>query len=175
MALRTIDKPATGEYPPYAEMYIGLLPDDGHLLDHMEKAIGSTIDLVRSIPEHRLMFRYEEGKWTIKEIFVHIIDDERIYGYRALSFARGDKTELPGFEQEDYADASGANERDMKNILKEYSDVRRSTISLFNGLSDQALLNMGVANTNPVSVRALAYHIAGHEMHHLNIIKQRYL
>src|SRR5207253_10519819 len=106
---------------------------------------------------------------------VHVIDDERIYAYRALRFARNDKTELPGFEQDAYALNSGANERSVKNILKELTSVRRATISLFDGLDDEALTREGVADGNKVSVRALAYHIAGHELRHINIIKERYL
>jgi len=103
------------------------------------------------------------------------MDDERIYAYRAMCFARGEQTPLPGFEQDDYARNSGANERDIDNILEEYEAVRRSTIALFIGLPDSALIKTGIANNNNVSVRALVYHLAGHELHHINLIKSRYL
>jgi uncharacterized damage-inducible protein DinB len=127
------------------------------------------------LPAEKLTFRYAEGKWTIKEILVHLIDDERIYAYRALRFARQDQTELPGFEQDDYALHSGANERDIHDILKEFATVRAATISLFEGFDREALLRTGIADGKIMSVRAAAYHIAGHEMRHLNIIKERYL
>lgn len=170
-----IEKPGEGEYAPYAIRYIGLLPDDGLVLQHLEENLAATSDFILSLPEEKLTSRYAEGKWTIKEILVHIIDDERIYAYRALRFARNDKTELPGFEQDAYAAHSGANERDVRDILREFAAVRRATISLFEGLSPEALVRAGLADGKVMSVRAAAYHIAGHEMRHLNIIKERYL
>jgi uncharacterized damage-inducible protein DinB len=173
--MKNIEKPKEGEYPPYAIMYIDLLPDDSLVLKYLKENLKSTKDLILSLPEEKLLYRYAEGKWTIKEVLVHIIDDERIYSYRALRFARNDQTELPGFEQDDYARYSGANARGIKDILKEYAAVRNSTIAFFNGLDEEAFTRAGVANKNLVSVRALAYHIAGHEMHHINIIKERYL
>lgn len=121
------------------------------------------------------MYRYAEAKWTIKEILVHIVDDERIYAYRALRFARNDRTELPGFEQDDYTRASHANARSLTNIFEEYEAARSATIAMFNGFDDGALLRSGVANGTVMSVRAAAYHIAGHELHHVSIIRERYL
>jgi DinB superfamily len=103
------------------------------------------------------------------------MDDERVYAYRALRFARNDKTELPGFEQEDYARYSNANERSLESILEEYIAVRKATITLFKNLSDEVFARGGVANGNFVTVGALVYHIAGHELHHINILKERYL
>jgi uncharacterized damage-inducible protein DinB len=173
--MKKIAKPAAGEFPPYALMYIALLPDDGQVLKHLKANAKATKDLILSLPQEKLLYRYAAGKWTIKEVLVHIIDDERIYSYRALRFARNDSTELPGFEQDDYARYSGANERSVKDILAEYIAVRNATIALFNGLDQEAFTRSGVANKNLVSVRALAYHIAGHELHHMNIIKERYL
>jgi uncharacterized damage-inducible protein DinB len=173
--MRKIEKPGEGEYAPYTMMYIGLLPDDGLVLKHLEDNLKATTDFILSLPEERLASRYAEGKWTIKEILVHLIDDERIYAYRALRFARNDQTELPGFEQDAYAARSGANERDVRDILQEFAAVRRATISLFEGLDDAALLRAGVADGKVLSVRAAAYHIAGHEMRHINIIRERYL
>jgi uncharacterized damage-inducible protein DinB len=173
--MKKIEKPEEGEYAPYTIMYIGLLPDDGLVLKYLEENLKATKDFILSLPEEKLIYRYAEGKWTIKEILVHLIDDERIYAYRALRFARNDKTELPGFEQDDYAIHSGANEREIKDILKEFTTVRKATISLFEGLDGKALTRTGVASGNIMSVRAASYHIAGHEMRHLNIIKERYL
>ena len=102
------------------------------------------------------------------------MDDERIYAYRSLRIARNDKTPLPGFEQDDYVPYSKANDRSLSNIFKEYKTIRQATLSLFNNLNSEDFLRIGTANDHPVSVRALAYHIAGHELHHVNIIKERY-
>jgi uncharacterized damage-inducible protein DinB len=173
--MKLIEKPAAGEFPSYASMYIDLLPDDGRILQHLEENYNATQKLIRPLPAEKLLYRYAENKWTIKEVLVHIIDDERIYAYRAMCFARGEKKPLPGFEQDDYASNSGANERDIDNIMEEYEAVRRSTIALFNGFADAALTKTGIANNNNVSVRALVYHLAGHELHHINLIRVRYL
>ena len=173
--MKRIEKPEAGEFAPDTIKYIGLLPDDGLVLKHLADNLKSTTDLILSLSEEKLAFRYAEGKWTIKEILAHIVDDERIYTYRALRFARDDKTELPGFEQDDYAANSGANERDITDILSEFADVRRATIALFESFDAQALTRTGIADGKIMSVRAAAYHIAGHEMRHVNIIKERYL
>ncbi|HEU4456431.1 MAG TPA: DinB family protein [Longimicrobium sp.] len=173
--MKRIAKPQAGEFPAYASMYIDLLPDDGRVLEHLEANLAATEALVASLSGEQLLHRYAEGKWTIKEVLVHVVDDERIYAYRALRFARGDATPLPGFEQDDYALRSGANGREIAGIMAEYAAVRRATIALFDGLEDDALVRSGVANGNPVSVRALAYHIAGHELHHVALLRERYL
>lgn len=122
-----------------------------------------------------MLLRYAEGKWTIKEILGHLIDDERIYSYRALRFARNDSTELPGFDQERYAEYSDANNREINDLLDEFTLVRQSTIALFKSLDDAAFMRSGVADGKRVTVRALSYHIAGHELRHMNIIRERYL
>jgi|ERR1044071_1043224 uncharacterized damage-inducible protein DinB len=173
--MKKIEKPAEGEYAPYAIMYIGLLPDDGLVLKHLRDNLKATTEFILSLPEEKLAHSYAEGKWTIKEVLAHVVDDERIYAYRALRFARNDRTELPGFEQDDYALHSGANGRDVQGILNEFAAVRRATIALFEGLDEEALMRAGVAGGNVMSVRAAAYHIAGHELRHVNIIKERYL
>lgn len=172
---RVIEKPREGEYPAYAHIYIDLLPDDGLILKHLADNFAETKRFVESIPKDRLLYRYAEGKWTIKEILGHVVDDERIYAYRALRFARNDSTELPGFDQDHFARYSEANQREVGDILDEFSLVRRSTIALFESLDEAALLRSGVADGKRVSVRALAYHIAGHELRHRNVIRERYL
>lgn len=171
----SIDKPTEGEYPPYAIQYIGLLPDDGLILDHLMNNLKATQIFIGSLPEDNLMHRRARDKWTIKEILLHIADDERIYAYRALRFARNDPTQLPGFEQDDYTAYSGANGRTIDDLLTEFATVREATISLFNGFDHEMLTRTGVASGSHMSVRAIAYHIAGHELHHLNIIREHYL
>jgi uncharacterized damage-inducible protein DinB len=175
--LRTIPKPKKGEYPPYSTIYMELVKDDGLVLQHMKDNFIKIKEFIHSLPEEKLYYRYAEGKWSIKEILVHIIDDERIFAYRALRYARFDKTELPGFEQDDYAFYSDANERSLENIFDEYEAVRNSTIAMFNGFPEEAFMRSGtsVGNINNRTVRALAYHLAGHELRHIKIIKERYL
>ncbi len=173
--MKIIEKPEPGEYPFYASMYIDLLPDDGLLLKHLKDNLNQVKALISAFPEEKWSYRYAPDKWTIKEVLVHIIDDERIYAYRALCFARNEKTALPGFEQDEYVLYSNANERSIGNIMEEYEAVRFATIALFNGFDQTALLRQGVANKNKATVRALGYHIAGHELHHINLIKEKYL
>jgi uncharacterized damage-inducible protein DinB len=132
------------------------------------------IDLIRAFPAAKLSEPWQAGEWTIKEIVVHIIDTERVFAYRALRFARNDQTALPGFEQTDYVPYTGANERQIEDILAEYRAVRAATISLFDSLSDAALTRGGSASGYPVTVRSLAYQIVGHELHHIESIKENY-
>jgi uncharacterized damage-inducible protein DinB len=173
--MRTIPKPQAGEYAPYAVMYIDLLPDDGRVLEHLQENLAmvhTTVDVLR---KEKLITPWAEGEWTIQEILVHIIDDERIYSYRALRSARNDTTELPGFDQELFVAASDANERSLDDIFEEYAAVRAATITLFKNVKDESLTRASVANGHVMSVRAAAYHIAGHELHHLNSIREHYL
>ena len=173
--MKRIEKPKEGEYAPYAIQYIGLLPDDGLVLGHLQKNLETTRAFLLSLPEDKLLYRYAADKWTIKEVVLHIADDERIYAYRALRFARHDATELPGFDQDDYTRYAGANQRSLDDLLDELATVRAATLSLYTGIENDALTRAGVANRNVMSVRAIAYHIAGHELRHLNIIRERYL
>lgn len=173
--MRIIPKPQPNEYDPYAIMYIKLLPDDGLILKHLYKNGKEAERFFLSIPKDKFEYRYAPKKWTIKEILLHMADDERIYTYRALRFARADTTPLPGFDQDPYAVHSKANQRTIESLLKEFLSVRKATISLFTDLPEESLVRGGIANDHYVSVRAILYHLAGHELHHLNIIKKKYL
>jgi uncharacterized damage-inducible protein DinB len=172
---KKIFKPAPGEYDPYTIMYIDRVPDDGLIMTHLADNSAQMDLFLRSLPADTLEYRYAPGKWTIKEILLHIIDAERIFTYRALRFARTDATPLSGYDQDPYVAASNANSRSLDNLLREFTCVRQSTIALFSSLADEAWMRTGTANNAAVSVRALAYIIAGHELHHLNIIKEKYL
>jgi uncharacterized damage-inducible protein DinB len=158
-------------------MYLKLIPDDGMVLKHLWDNFIIAKELACSLPEKMLYHRYAADKWSIKETLVHIIDDERIFAYRALRFARNEQMNLIGFDQDSYAIYSEADERDLDNIFEEYEAVRKSTIALFNGLPEDAFMRIGkgTGTFNNASVRALAYHIAGHEQHHVNLIKKRYI
>lgn len=170
-----IQFPRKEEYPEYAEMYMQWVKKDDSLLTQLETSLKNSLSVVDSLTNEQLDFKYAPDKWTIKEVLVHIIDDERIYGYRAMCFARNDKTELPGFEQDDYIVYSDTSQRTIATIMEEYRAVRNATIALFNGFSQKALLQIGKANRNHTSVRALGYHILGHELHHMNMIQNIYL
>jgi uncharacterized damage-inducible protein DinB len=173
--MKKIQKPKDGEFAPYAIAYIDQFPDDGNILKLLKEQMKKTKEFFLSIPEEKLTYRYAEKKWSIKEILLHFIDTERIYGYRALRIARNDKIEHPGFDQELFISNVNADKRKVKDILKEYEAVRKATLLFFNGLERKALSRKGISNGNPLSVRAIPYLIAGHELHHLQVIKEKYL
>src|SRR5688572_11005615 len=159
-AIAQAGRPAASEYAPYYEGYISLVGDD--VLAALNSQHAETMRLLRGIPEERGSFRYTEGKWSIKEVVGHIIDGERIFVHRALRFARNDQTELPGFDQDTYVANSNHNNLKMSDITDEYDAVRRATIAMFQNLDGDAWRRRGVANKNEISVRAVAFVIAGH-------------
>lgn len=179
--LRAIKKPLPNEYPAYSEIYMSLIPDDGRVLYVLRENAVQLRRLIYSLPEEQLYYRYAPGKWSIKEVLVHLIDDERIFSYRALRYARHDSTPLHGFEENDYARYSEADGRSLDSIFSEYEAVREGTIQLFQYLPETSFLLGGSAIDfdgsifNYRTVRALAYHLAGHEQRHINIIRERYL
>ena len=173
--MRLIKKPKDEEFSANEPILANLLPDDSLLLEHMIANLKSTKEFLLSLSDDKLMYRYAKDKWTIKEVLIHLVDMERIYTYRALRFARNDQTESPGFDDKHYVYHSGARDRDILSLLKELKAVRYSTIAMIEGLDEKALTRSGTIIGKPVSVRALLYHIAGHELHHIRIIKERYL
>ena len=146
--LRMISKPGKDEYPPYSEIYMELVRDDGMILQHLRDTFVTVKTLIYGLPEEKLLYRYAAGKWSVKEVLVHLVDDERIFGYRALCYARNDQTELPEFQQDEYALYSGADNRSLDNIFEEYEAVRNSTIALFNGFPEEALSKTGAHTGN---------------------------
>jgi DinB family protein len=167
-------RPESSEYPPYAEGYNSRVPS-GDIVGTLSRQLEETLALIKSIPDARKDWRYAEGKWSVKELLGHVIDGERIFAYRALRFGRGDSTPLSGFEQDDYVRGGGFSERSLSDLAEEYEHVRRSTISLFANFDAEAWSRRGSANDSEVSVRALAFIIAGHERHHVEILRTRYL
>jgi hypothetical protein len=167
-------RPQESEYHPYYERYISLVPD-GDIVATLNRQLDETLALIRSIPEARGGFRYAEGKWSIKELLGHVIDSERVFAYRALRFGRGDATPLAGFEQDDFVRGADFDKRTLSDLADEYAHVRRATISLFASFDESAWSRRGLANNNEVSVRGLAFIVAGHERHHVEILKTRYL
>ena len=173
--MKKIKKPNSGEYLAFYDTYINLSPDDDKPLKHLKKNMTSTIAFFKSLPKDKLTYRYALGKWTIKEILVHLMDAERIFAYRALRFSRNDSTDLPGFDENIYAPNSGANDRKLKDILKEYALLRKSTLAFFEGLEKEAFQRVGSANGGKMIVSALPHILVGHEQHHLNVICERYI
>ena len=164
------------EYDPYFEQYIKLVSEtDKSIIDYLVDSQNIFDDLLRNLPKEKHNFSYEHEKWTLKELIQHIIDTERVFSYRALCFARNDKTELPGFDQDIFVNNVDANSRDYFDLLDEMAVLRMSSITLFKSFSKEALLRIGVASNNKMSVRALGYLFSGHQLHHLNIVKERYL
>ena len=172
--MQKIQKPNADEYAPYAIRYIDLVPQDGLVLQHLLDNLKSTQEFILAFPSEKLSMHWKEGEWTIKEILVHVIDTERIFCYRALRFARNDATELSGFEQDAYVSNCGAVGRSIDLILKEYGAIRQATLAFFNSLDEEALARAGLVGGNRVSVRALAWMIAGHEIHHIKSIRENY-
>jgi hypothetical protein len=169
-----IAKPAAGEFNAYYSRYIDLVPD-GDVLSTLASQIGPTLSALRSISDADSLKKYAPGKWSIREMLGHINDTERIFAYRALRIARGDQTPLPGFEQDDYIAPGQFDSRPWPSLIEEFAAIRESNLALFRGFNDEAWHRQGTASNNPVTVRALAYIIAGHERHHMNVLKERYL
>jgi hypothetical protein len=167
-------RPGTDEYLPYYETYVRLV-GDGDVVAQLEAQIKETAAVVGKIPDSRGTFRYAPGKWSINEIMGHLIDGERMFANRALRFARGDKTPLPGFEQDDYIAGASFDDYPLSELLAEYEAVRRDTCFLFRHMTEEATTRRGVANGAEISVRALAYIAAGHELHHRGVIRDKYL
>ena len=163
------------EYAAFYSSYISQVSDEFSLLEELEIAVHRLRNFVQNIPMDKYDYQYEVGKWTIKDILQHLIDCERIFNYRALRFARKDKTLLPGFDEDDFANAAEGSKRSIRDLLTELAIVRESTLCLFKAFSDEVLLQKGTASGSEMSVRALGFIIIGHQNHHQRIFEERYL
>lgn len=164
----------TSEYNPFYHTYVMAL-GNVDLLDELRNGKQVLLSLLEEIPEEKLTYAYAEGKWTLAEALVHMLDTERIFQYRALCIARNDKSEFPGFDQDAYVPVSNANNRSKKDLIDEYVAVRDSSITLFASLDEEALKRVGVASGSKMSVRALGFITSGHQAHHVHILRERYL
>jgi hypothetical protein len=170
-----LEKPKHGSYNEYYETYIGKV-ESNNILDYLEDDLTNKhITFIRSLTADQLRFRYAENKWSVSEVIGHIIDCERIFTYRALTFARGDKTSLPGFEEDNYAQASNYNQMDQEQLIQLYSSNRRASAALFRSFTNAMWQSVGLANGSPMITSAIPFINAGHELHHFSIIKERYL
>lgn len=164
-------RPESNEYAPYYEKYVSLIPE-GDIVAMLQSQVAETRRMLNSMGEAKAGEPYAPGKWTTKQMVGHLIDTERIFAYRALRIARNDKTPLAGFEQDDFVAYGGHNDRTLADLIAEFESVRQASIFLLKHLPEDAWTRQGTASENPVTVRALAWMMAGHEAHHQNLMKQ---
>jgi len=169
-----MSKPSPSSYPNYFQRYIDQVPETDLTAAFSNQTAGIA-DFLNSINEEKSNHAYAAGKWTIKELLQHITDTERIFNYRALCCARGEKQNLPGFEEDDYAANSHANKRTWKSLVEEFLIVRKGTELLYESFSDAVMDNGGKANNNPTTVASLGFITVGHYYHHKKILEERYL
>ncbi|WP_042723119.1 DinB family protein [Flavobacterium sp. B17] len=162
------------EFQKYIQRYLDLIPSENGL-EELKRTEEKTVGIYSKLSEEQSFFAYAEGKWTLKELLLHLSDTERVFQYRILAFARGDKNELPSFDEENYAKNSYANDRSLNSLIAEYQSVRKSSQILLETLNSSVLNNTGIANGNEISVQTIGKLIVGHNVHHLNIIEERYL
>jgi hypothetical protein len=168
-----IEKPSEDEYAPFYAGYIARIPAE-NVLEILEDQSAELRELVASASLDQEEFRYAPGKWSVREVFGHLIDGERIFGHRAFRIGRGDQTPLPGFDENHYVAASGYNDRALSSLAAEFALVRAGNLAIFHSLPEDAWGRAGTANGHPISVRALAFIMAGHVNHHLAILGERY-
>lgn len=165
----------TAAYNSYYQTYINKVGDNVELLETLKKQVENFPNFITSVPDEKWLFSYGTGKWTVVEVLLHIIDTERVFQHRALRFSREDLTPLPGFDQDLYVPNSNASLRSKESIVKEYIAVRQSSIALFESFSSNDLKKVGVASDAEMSVAALGFILCGHQKHHRDILRERYL
>ena len=161
------------EYAAYYANYVGKVPDIS-LRSALDESIAVLMEYLTHVAEDRVDYAYAPGKWTIKQSLQHIIDTERIFAYRALAIARGDKTSLPGFEQDEYVAAADVSGRSFLQMIEEFRDLRRSNLTMFKSFTDKDLNQRGTMSGTAVTVRALGYIMCGHVFHHAELYKEKY-
>lgn len=167
------ERPKPGEYNPYYDRYISLIPGSD-IISTLTSQLPKTVALLSARSKQEGELRYAPGKWSVKEALGHMIDTERIMAYRALRIARNDLTPLEGFEQDDYVRDGPHADLPLADLVEEFKTVRATTLAFFRNLRPTDWTRSGVANKSEITVRALAYIIAGHELHHRNILEERY-
>ena len=174
MPIKHIDKPQPGEHSEYFGRYVKLVPE-GHILPVLEAQITERKPWLHELPADRGQHRYAEGKWSVNEVLGHLNDCERVFQFRMLHAARRDPGELPGFDQDQWAAAANHHDRTLCEMLDEFENVRRESIRLLRSFDDESLAARCRADGNPLSVRAMAWILAGHELHHTRVLRERYL
>ena len=166
-------RPNADEYAKYYETYISKIPG-GDIIDILEKQHHAIMEFLETIKEDKSNYSYAPGKWSVKEVLGHVNDAERVFGYRALRFSRKDENPLAGFEQDDYVANSNFKNIAIADLAKEFSAIRQSNILMFKGLTDDMWMKKGIASNNNVTVRAIAYILAGHAEHHKKVLIEKY-
>jgi hypothetical protein len=169
-----MDRPDRSEYADYYHGYVALVPD-GDIEETLARQREEFLSRLRGIPEARGDHRYAEGKWTVKELIGHLVDTERVMGFRALAFARGDRTPLPGFEQDDYVAGGSFGARTIADLADEFESLRDSHLILFRSFDGDTWMRQGTASGYEFTTRAVAWIMAGHVMHHAAVLEERYL
>lgn len=172
--MKNIGRPQAGEYGSFYQGYMNLASEDD-VVAALDAQGQETAALLGGLSDEQAAQRYAPDKWSIKQLVGHVTDGERVFAYRALAIARGETQPLPGFDQDPYVANSGADERSIADLAGELAAVRHANLIMFRALSDEAWRRMGTASDNPISVRAIAYLLLGHERHHINILRERYL
>jgi uncharacterized damage-inducible protein DinB len=167
-------KPVSDEYADYYGKYVDLV-SAGSIVETLEQQMKETQRLLSALTDEQASYRYAPDKWSIKQLIGHLIDGEHIFAYRALRFARGDRTPLPGFEQDDYVTNGDFDDVSIEELVRALANIRAASVDFFGQLSEEAWDRRGIANDSEVSVRAIAWIIAGHELHHRRVIETRYL
>ena len=173
--MATTLRPETDEYAPALADYVSAIREEEDVLAVLGEQLDDILTRLRTVPASRGDFRYAPGKWTLKDVVGHLSDTERVFAYRALSIARRDLAALPAFDDQAWVAEVGAAQRTLLDMVEEWGQVRRATLALLRHLPSPAWSRVGSANSQPVSVRALAYVIAGHTRHHLEVVEARYL
>jgi hypothetical protein len=168
-----MSRPLENEYAPYYQNYVSQAPEDD-ILPAMRSQVDALDVLLEGVAPDRETYRYAEGKWSIRELVGHLIDGERMFGYRVLCIARGETQNLPGFDQDQYMLTAPFDRIDLEDLLSEFRLVRLSNIAMLRTLDEAAWMRMGTANDSAVSVRALVYIMVGHVRHHMNVLRERY-
>ncbi len=166
-------RPSEKDYAPYYKSYIEKIKGD-NILGILQEQLTTISDFFKSVSEEKANYAYAENKWSVKEVLGHIVDTERVFAHRAFCFARGEKQSLPGFEQDDYVKEGRFNKRELKGLVNEFALVRKANLVLFNSFSEDDLNKRGIANKNEVTVRAILFITAGHAMHHITVLKEKY-
>jgi len=167
-------RPSKDDYTPYYEKYISKVEGENGIFA-LESQMNSALKFMNEIPIGKGNYSYAQGKWSVKELLGHIIDTERVFAYRAMCFARGETKSLPGFEQDDYVKGGNFNNRNLSDLINEFKLVRSANIALFKSFDESTLNNRGLANGKEITVCAILFIITGHAIHHLDILKERYL
>lgn len=172
-AFRSI-RPKSDEHLTYYSKYIDRVPD-GDIVETLQKDTRETLEFLRSIPEEKFDYRYASGKWTIRQIVGHLADGERVFQYRAWRFSRADSTSVPGFDENEYVANAPFENVSMTDLIDEFENLRKASIHLFSNMTEEMMARRGLANGAEVSVRAIAFIIAGHVTHHMAVLRDRYL